>query len=177
MWGEHQPVTLALVSTSHRHQRPGGGAGTEGPLMLLSQQQCPSSSLPAVGMVGEACRLGGQLCSLHTLCRRWTFQQQLGWLDLDLEVPMSHYGHRIPADPRGNDISHPSHPHLTSVHQTLLGLDPPTSPPPFPTMLLIILHSRHTGYWTLWDIQIHAHHRAFAPTVKALCTDIPGLHS
>ena len=157
MWGEHQLVTLALVSTHHIATRGlGVGLAQRGPLMLLSQQQCPSSSLPASRDGGrkECGWQRGQLWAVSTpSAGRWTFQQQLGWLDLDLEVPMSHYGHiGSLLTPEGMTFPTVTSP-PASVHQTLLGLDPPTSPPPFPTKLLIT-HSTPdtpaTGH--SWDI-------------------------
>lgn len=48
---------------------------------------------------------------------RWTFQQQLGWLDLGLEVLRSHYGHiRISSDPQGVTYSTVPSPHPPPAH-------------------------------------------------------------
>lgn len=84
------------LHTSHRHQRPGGGAGTRGssdaPLpATVSFVLSPSQS----GWWGgkRVWTAEGQAPGRSPPLGRWTFQQQLGWLDLDLEVPMSHYGH------------------------------------------------------------------------------------
>ena len=134
-----------LVSTHHILSRSLG----VGPTLMtpLSQQSgwCGGESM------GSRWDHSGQ--SPRPSPGRWTFQQQLGWLDLDLEVPMSHYGHiGSLLTPEGMTFPTVTSP-PASVHQTLLGLDPPTSPPPFPTMLLIT-HSTPdtpaTGH--SWDI-------------------------
>lgn len=154
VWGEHQPVTLALVSTHHIASRGlGVGLAQMGPLMLLSQQLCPSSSLPAIRDGGEERVWTAEratLGSLHTLCREMDIPAAAWLVRLGFGSPdVTLWSHRIPADPRGNDISH---------HHSLTCECPPDPSGPGPTHLSTpishhaphyLLHSRHTSYWIL----------------------------
>ena len=168
--------------TSHHEQRPGVGLAQMGPLMLLSQQRCLSSSVPASrdGVEERVWTTEKAFWTVSTpSAGRWASQQQLGWLDLNLEAPLSHYGHigslLAPGGVTFPTITSPP----ASVHQTLLGLDLPTSPQPHfpPCSSSLTPLQTHQLLDTPGTFQIHAHRRAFALAVKAFCTDIPGLHS